>query len=56
MPEYPATRKEGIAHFIYKATPLLSIDTDKKTVYKVINWYILKVSNTHVEHMLYLYI
>ena len=30
MPEYPVTRKEGIAHFIYKAIPLLSIDADKK--------------------------
>jgi len=36
MPEYPATRKEGIAHFIYKVTPLLSIDADKEIVYKVI--------------------
>ena len=56
MPEYPATRKEGIAHFIYKAIPLLSIDTDKKTVYKVINQYILKVSNAHTKYMLYLYL
>ena len=30
IPEYLATRKEGIAYFIYKATPLLSIDIDKK--------------------------
>jgi hypothetical protein len=37
MLKYPATKKKGIAHFIYKATPLLSIDADKKTVYKVIN-------------------
>jgi len=37
MPEYLVTRKEEIIYFIYKATPLLSIDTDKKTVYKVIN-------------------
>ena len=37
MLKYPATKKEGIAHFIYKAIPLLSIDTNKKTVYKVIN-------------------
>jgi len=36
MPKYLATRKEGIAHFIYKAIPLLSIDADKETVYKVI--------------------
>jgi len=35
MPKYLATRKEGIAHFIYKATPLLSIDINKETVYKV---------------------
>jgi len=56
MPEYLATRKEGIAYFIYKATPLLSIDADKKTVYKVINWYILKVSNIYIEYILYLYI
>jgi len=35
--EYPATRKKGIAHFIYKAIPLLSIDADKKTVCEVIN-------------------
>ena len=36
MLEYLATRKEGIIYFIYKATPLLSIDTDKEIVYKVI--------------------
>ena len=36
MPEYPATRKEGIVYFIYKAIPLLSIDVDKETVRKVI--------------------
>ena len=35
MLEYPVTRK-GIAYFIYKATPLLSIDTDKEIVRKVI--------------------
>jgi len=35
MPKYPATRKEEIAYFIYKAIPLLSIDIDKETVYKV---------------------
>jgi hypothetical protein len=56
MLEYPATRKEGIAHFIYKAIPLLSIDADKETVYKVIKRYILKVSNAHTRHMLYLYL
>jgi len=56
MPEYPATRKEGIVYFIYKATPLLSIDADKKIVREVINRYILKVSNTYAEYMLYLYI
>ena len=56
MLEYPVTRKEGIAYFIYKVIPLLSIDADKKIVYKVINRYILKVSNTHIKHMLYLYI
>jgi len=37
MPEYPVTKKEGITHFIYKATPLLFIDADKKIVRKVIN-------------------
>ena len=37
MLEYPATRKKGIAHFIYKVIPLLSIDVDIKTVYEVIN-------------------
>ena len=56
MLEYPATRKEGIAHFIYKATPLLSIDADKKTVYKVIKQYMLKVSNAYARYMLYLYL
>jgi len=35
--EYLATGKEGIAYFIYKVIPLLSIDADKKMVYKVIN-------------------
>ena len=30
MPEYLVTRKEGITHFIYKVTPLLSINVDKK--------------------------
>jgi hypothetical protein len=56
MLEYLATRKEGIAHFIYKVIPLLSIDADKKTIREVINRYILKVSNTYAKHMLYLYI
>jgi len=56
MLEYLVTRKEGIAYFIYKATPLLSIDADKKIVREVINWYISKVSNTHIEYILYLYI
>ena len=56
MPEYLVTRKEGIVHFIYKITPLLSIDADKKTVQEVIKQYILKVSNIHVRHMLYLYL
>ena len=36
MLEYPAIRKEGIAHFIYKVIPLLSIDADKEIVRKVI--------------------
>ena len=36
MLEYSATRKEGIAYFVYKATPLLSIDADKETVRDVI--------------------
>jgi hypothetical protein len=56
MPEYLATRKEGIVHFIYKAIPLLSIDVDKEIVYKVIKQYILKVSNAYTRHMLYLYL
>ena len=56
MLEYPAIRKEGIIHFIYKAIPLLSIDADKEIVHKVIKQYILKVSNTHTRHMLYLYL
>ena len=56
MLEYLATRKEGITHFIYKAIPLLSIDADKKIVHEVINWYILKVSKTHIKYILYLYI
>jgi len=56
MPKYPVIRKEGIIYFIYKAIPLLFIDIDKKTVYKVINRYMLKVSNIYIKHMLYLYI
>ena len=56
MLEYPATRKKGIAHFIYKATPLLSIDADKETVREVIKQYILKVYNTHARYILYLYL
>ena len=56
MLEYLATRKEGIIYFIYKVIPLLSIDVDKRIVRKVINWYILKVSNTYIKHILYLYI
>jgi len=56
MPEYPATKKEGIIHFIYKVIPLLSIDIDKETVYKVIKQYILKVYNIHTRYMLYLYL
>jgi len=56
MPEYPATRKEGIAYFIYKVTPLLSIDADKEIVRKVIKQYILKVCNTHARYILYLYL
>jgi len=56
MPEYPVTRKEGIVHFIYKATPLLSIDADKKTVHEVIKQYMSKVSDACARHMLYLYL
>ena len=56
MLEYPATRKEGIAYFIYKATPLLSIDAEKEIVRKVIKQYILKVSNTYTRYILYLYL
>jgi len=37
MLEYPVTKKEGIAYFIYKIIPLLSIDTNKKIIYKIIN-------------------
>ena len=56
MLEYLVTKREGIIYFIYKVIPLLSIDIDKKTVYKVINWYILKVSSIYAKYMLYLYI
>jgi len=56
MPEYPATRKEGIVYFIYKATPLLSIDADKEIVREVIKQYILKVSDVYARYMLYLYL
>jgi hypothetical protein len=56
MLEYLATRKEGIAHFVYKVIPLLSIDADKEIVRNVIKQYMLKVSNTYTRHMLYLYL
>ena len=56
MPEYPATRKEGIAYFIYKATPLLSIDVDKEIVRDVIKQYMLKVSYVYTRYMPYLYL
>jgi hypothetical protein len=56
MLEYLVTRKEGIAHFIYKATPLLSIETDKEIVREVFKQYILKVSIIYTRYMLYLYI
>ena len=56
MLEYPVIRKEGIVHFIYKVTLLLSIDIDKETVHKVFKQYILKVSNIYVIYMLYLYL
>ena len=56
MPEYPATGKEGIAYFIYKATPLLSINAGKETAYEVIKQYILKVSRAYAKYMLYLYL
>jgi len=52
MLEYLVTRKEGITHFIYKATPLLSIDMDKEIVRKVIKQYISKVSNAYTRYML----
>ena len=56
MPEYPATKKEGIVYFIYKVILLLSIDADKKIVQEVIKQYILKVSDICIRHMLYLYL
>jgi len=56
MPEYPETRKEGIAYFIYKVTPLLSIDADKEIVREVIKQYMSKVSNAYARYMLYLYL
>ena len=56
MLKYLATKKKQIVYFIYKVTLLLSIDVDKKTVYKVIKWYILKVSNIYIKHILYLYL
>ena len=56
MLEYPATRKEGIIHFIYKVIPLLSIDIDKEIVRDIIKQYILKVSNIYTRHILYLYL
>ena len=49
MLEYPAIRKEGIALFIYKVIPLLSIDVDKEIVHEVIKQYILKVSNIYAR-------
>jgi hypothetical protein len=56
MLEYLATRKEEIAHFIYKVIPLLSIDVDKKTIYKVINRYILKVSNISKVYAIFIHL
>ena len=56
MLEYLIIRKEGIARFIYKVTPLLSIDVDKEIVRKVIKQYILKVSNIYIRYILYLYL
>ena len=54
MPEYPVIRKKEIIYFIYKVTPLLSIDVDKEKVYKIFKQYILKVSNIYIIYMLYL--
>ena len=56
MPEYLATRKEGITYFIYKVISLLSIDADKETARKVIKQYVLKVSDAHAKYMPYLYL
>ena len=56
MPEYLVTGKEGIAHFIYKATPLLSINADKEIVREVIKQYMLKISRAYAKYMLYLYL
>jgi len=56
MPEYLATKKEGIVYFIYKLEPLLSINIDKEIVYKVIKEYISKVSNAYTRYMLDLYL
>ena len=56
MLEYLVTKKEGIVYFIYKVIPLLSIDTDKEIVRKVIKLYILKVSNAYARYILYLYL
>ena len=56
MLEYLATRKKGIIYFIYKVTPLLSININKEIVYKVIKQYILKVSRVYVKYILYLYL
>ena len=56
MLEYLVTRKKGIIHFIYKVTPLLSIDANKKTVYKIIKEYISKVRNTYARYILDLYL
>ena len=52
MLEYLVTKKEGIIHFIYKVTPLLSIDIDKEIVRKVIKQYILKVSYIYTRYIL----
>ena len=56
MLEYSATKKKGIAHFIYKITPLLSINADKETIHEVFKQYVLKVSNIYIRYMLYLYL
>ena len=44
MLKYLATKKEGIVYFSYKVMPLLSIDIDKETVYKVIKQSMLDLS------------